>query len=236
MPYFYHADLTIDTTELHFSPEEAHHIRRVFRKQPGEQISITNGAGLLALASIEYQHGVVRCRIQEVRETPRRTEQQVTIALSTIRPNRMDWAVEKLTELGVDAIQPLWCHHTTIRTFKAKHLQKIAISAIKQSEQTYLPQIFPPLELMEWVNSQAVRRTTCRYIAHRADPAPLWLQHRPAPGDTTIIAIGPEGGFSETEIKQLISRNFLPVKLAEQILRTETAAVLAAGYFKCPIK
>lgn len=230
MPYFYHADLTLETTELHFPQDEARHIRRVFRTREGTQISVTNGAGLLAIASVEYRDGEVRCRIQEVRETPRRTEQRITIALSTIRPNRMDWAVEKLTELGVDAIQPLWCRHTTIRTFKTEHLRKIAISAIKQSEQTCLPQILPPMELSHWLDSRQVSTVSHRYLAHFSQNALLLPRQTPSFGKEAVIAIGPESGFSDAEIEQLIAREFIPVKLSPHILRTETAAVVAASY------
>ncbi len=234
MPYFYHASLTPDAAELQFPPEEARHIRRVFRTREGTQISVTNGAGLLALASVEYRNGEVWCRIQKVWEMPCRTRQRITIAFSIIRPNRMDWAVEKLTELGVTTIQPLRCRYTTIRTFKTDHLRKVAISAMKQSEQTYLPQIQPPMELSHWLDSRQVSTIPRRYLAHLSENAMPFIRQFPSSGVEAVIAIGPEGGFSEAEIEQLVAREFIPVKLSAHILRTETAAVIAAGYLTCP--
>ena len=237
MPFFYCAELTSHSHTVTLSAEESHHLRRVFRKQKGEAVRITNGQGLLASAVIDKTDANnIVCAIRHIEQISPQPERKITIALSTIRPNRMDWAVEKLTELGIGAIQPLHCSYTAIKTFKDKHLQKIAVSAIKQSEQTYLPRLHPPLTLLEWLNHPALNTIPNRFVAH-PDEETLPLSHHNISGSSgeIVVVVGPEGGFHETEVELMMTMNFSKVKLANQVLRTETAAIAAALHLTCLI-
>jgi len=233
MELFYCPSLNEHSRKVSLSPEESHHAKRVFRKKFGDVIRIINGAGLMASAVVEEisQHDVC-CQIQEINKISVPPERNIFIAISTIRPNRMDWAVEKLTELGIGTIQPIFTQHTSVKTFKTEHLQKIAVSAMKQSKQAYLPKLRSPLPFREWLEQNVFQDKQNRLIAHLDEAA------KPISGinlnfqKKIILAIGPEGGFSAEEISLSRNYGFQPVKLAHQILRAETAAITAAAQLK----
>lgn len=238
MPYFFSTKLSPQTQSVTLSPEESHHVRRVFRKSRGETIHLTNGEGWLATAIIDSVEGKgITCRIEHLEQVPPSPSHRITIALSTIRPNRLDWAVEKLTELGIGTIQPLFCTYTTVKSFKQDHLKKIAISAIKQSEQTYLPRLLSPVPLLEWLLHPTLEKIPNRVVAHQeVTSIPLADYHPNSPLEDMVAVIGPEGGFHSTEIERLKSHDFIPVELGEQVLRTETAAIVSASLLKLNLR
>ena len=233
MELFYSPQLTRTSATVELPPEEAHHVRKVYRKQPGEMIELTNGQGLWARGEVETADPRrLACIIREIREMPAPSARNITVALATIRPNRMDWAVEKLSELGVGAIQPLLTEFTSIKTFKTAHLEKIAVSAIKQSRQFYLPRLLTPLTFTAWLQKISAVDGSQRFLAHLQDDAVTFRTHPPAGDRPLTIAIGPEGGFSEEEIEQARATGFRFLKLNDAILRTETAAVSAISQAK----
>jgi len=147
----------------------------------------------------------------------------IEVAISTIRPNRMDWAIEKLTELGVQSIVPLHCHFTNYWQIKREHLQKIAISAMKQSRQYFLPEIKDVVSLEEWLLGTS-QQSGVKFLAH-----PRWEQSEKINtsrlSEKFFIAVGPEGGFHPDEISHAGQVGFELLPLGQTILRTETAAV-----------
>lgn len=232
MERFYAPDLLSTSETIELSPDESHHIIRVFRKHAGETVTIANGNGLMATATITGQtRKTVQCSIQSVEQISR-PEPELQIAISCIRPNRMDWAIEKLTELGVAAIQPLICEHTSVRHFKIDHSRKIAVSAMKQSGIAWLPELREPLTFSDWLAAEELQKSTVRMLAH-LDPSSLpvghFCQH---PAQKISVAIGPEGGFSTNEIAAANAANFRFAKLDNAILRAETAAIVAATQIK----
>jgi 16S rRNA (uracil1498-N3)-methyltransferase len=238
MEYFYSENLSSRDKQIKLSEEESRHLGKVQRKKPGDRIQITNGEGLLAEAIVaDEKSKSIICTIQSSRIIPSSPERNIHIALSTIRPNRMDWAVEKLTELGVGTISFFYSHFTSVRAFKVDHLRKIAISAIKQSQQAYLPQLNPPLPFSEWLHSFNEQENQMRLLAHLADKAQNMLKmqfdgihlNRQS---SIVVAIGPEGGFSKEELITGCEKGFRLVSLDNNILRTETAAVVAAAQCK----
>mgnify|MGYP005725489401 CR=1 FL=1 len=233
MELFYCPTLISNSTEVNLSPEESHHVKRVFRKKSGEPISLTNGSGLIATGNIRgFSAQSVTCQIQDIENIPIPPEQNIAVAISTIRPNRMDWAVEKLTELGVGVIQPILTQFTEIKTFKYNHLQKISISAIKQSKQAYLPQLRSPLPFRDWLYQLSISEVQNCFIAHLSARAESIPKLKLNADKKIILIIGPEGGFSEAEISIAEEKGIRTVKLAEQILRTETAAITAVAQLK----
>lgn len=233
MEFFYCVDLSDVSEVVQLSGEESHHLRRVFRKRSGDLIALSNGKGLLAEAVIEKDSAQkISCRIRNLRKILPPPERRIHLALSLIRPNRMDWAVEKLAELGAGSIQPLLCRFSSIKTFKAEHLRKIAVSAMKQSEQAYLPELLSPLSFEKFLRQLPPPESRLRLIAHRAEEAVSFKEIAVKPGQEILIAVGPEGGFSEEEVTQARESGFRPLKLAGQILRAETAAVVAVAQAK----
>lgn len=232
MERFYAPDLLSTSETIELSPDESHHIIRVFRKHAGETVAIANGNGLMATATITGQtRKTVQCSIQSVEQISR-PEPALQIAISCIRPNRMDWAIEKLTELGVAAIQPLICEHTSVRHFKIDHSRKIAVSAMKQSGIAWLPELREPLTFSDWLAAGDSRENDLRMLAHLDRESQPVGQFCRDSAQKISIAIGPEGGFSANEIAAADAANFRFAKLDNAILRAETAAIVAATQIK----
>ena len=232
MGLFYSENLSSQNKQVLLGEEEGRHLQNVLRKKQGDSIQITNGKGLLAEALIVAgKTKSLVCDVQSLRHMPSPPERNIHIALSTIRPNRLDWAVEKLTELGVGSISFFHSQFTSVRAFKADHLRKIAISAMKQSRQCFLPDINTPLPFSNWLQSLPKKGSQVRLLAHleesSKDPRQVKWGEK-----SLVIAIGPEGGFSENELTLATENKFVTVKIDNHILRTETAAVTAASQVK----
>jgi 16S rRNA (uracil1498-N3)-methyltransferase len=208
MELFYCPELSASSGSVTLSAEESHHARRVFRKRSGEPIELTNGKGLRSAAIItDSSSQKISCKIESIQQIPSPPERNIHIAMAAIRPNRMDWAVEKLTELGVGGIQPLFTGFTSVKAFKSEHLGKIAVSAMLEKD-------------------------SLRLIAHLTPESKTISQFRQISVSRIVFLIGPEGGFSDAEVILARRHNFYPLKLAGQVLRSETAAVTAAAQAK----
>jgi len=138
--------------------------------------------------------------------------------------DRMEWLVEKLTEVGVNRIVPLLCDRSERREIKTERLEKIAVSAMKQSLKAVLPAIDPMMPLRQAVADVQPRGRRfvgyCDDAVERCDFANVY-----EPGLDTVIFIGPEGDFSPAEVDMLINGGVMPVTFGDNRLRTETAAL-----------
>jgi 16S rRNA (uracil1498-N3)-methyltransferase len=139
--------------------------------------------------------------------------------------------VEKLTELGVIRIVPFISQYTSYHQVKLDHLGKVMISALKQSKQFYLPEISQPVKFMEWLD-KIKKREGYKYIAslhgNKASELPVLDKKL----KKCLVAIGPEGGFHQSELELADRYKFKTLKLGATILRTETAAVVAVARLK----
>ncbi len=206
------------------SPEDSRHAVKVLRKRKGDLIDLTDGAGhYLQGAILKDSPQELMVELTKVEMRPRANVNLIEVALPIIRPNRMDWAVEKLTELGVSKIAPITCAYSTTRQIKKAHLRKIMISAIKQSGQFYLPEIESVTGFAEWIKDITPKKGL-KYIAHQ-EIADKEIK-RSDPAGMIYLAVGPEGGFHPEEINLPLSSGFKILNLGESILRTETAAVV----------
>jgi 16S rRNA (uracil1498-N3)-methyltransferase len=142
--------------------------------------------------------------------------------------DRMEWFVEKAIEVGVDEISFLLCEHSERKNINLERIEKIAISALKQSMNLYLPTLN---ELVPFTKFIANQGTENRYIAHLEDEQRKLFKHEIADKKEILLLIGPEGDFSKAEIDLAIQQHYVPVSLGESRLRTETAAL--AGCFIC---
>jgi 16S rRNA (uracil1498-N3)-methyltransferase len=209
----------------HLDPTESKHCTKVLRKKAGDKIHITDGKGFLYEALIIVADPS-ECRF-EIQETKPETERSFSIHIAispTKHADRFEWFVEKAVELGVDRITVMNCEHTEYSHFKKDRLEKIAISAMKQSLRFTLPQIDGPIDFKIVVNEA---EAASKFIAHVDVNNPEHLKNAAQAHSEYVVLVGPEGDFSRREIELAISRNFRKVSLGSNRLRTETAGLAA---------
>lgn len=251
MQLFYSKEIT-PTGFCTLDAEESHHAVRVLRLREGDEMNVTDGRGNLYRCQI-VQADDRACVVSNAIAlsptcsaglrpqwsnplTPSHSLSlpQIHLAVApTKNPSRMEWLVEKAVEIGVGEITLLNCDHSERSFLKTDRLEKLAISAMKQSLHTVLPRINPPVNLKGWLNSQLpVLDSQSKFIAHcEADKPRVPLATALQPGKDTVVLIGPEGDFSEDEIALALECNFQPVSLGPARLRTETAALYAVTAF-----
>ncbi|MBQ9417865.1 MAG: 16S rRNA (uracil(1498)-N(3))-methyltransferase [Bacteroidales bacterium] len=233
MQLFYHKDLEAGAL-LTLDPEESRHAIKVLRRHAGDTLYLTNGRG-----------EAFDCRILDANPSACLVEASASpsaafpshastprlhLALApTKNPARTEWLVEKTVEMGISEIALLQCDHSERTFLKTDRLEKLAISAMKQSLRTTLPTILPPVSFAQWLTC---RSESQRLIAHcEADLPRTPLASALLPNRDTALLIGPEGDFSPSEIAAALDRGFLPVSLGHARLRTETAALFAVAAF-----
>lgn len=205
--------------------DTSRHVVQVLRMKNGEQLHLTDGLGHLLLAEItdaHKKHCTVAIR-QVTTSAP--ANQPVCIAISPVKNNsRFEWFLEKVTEIGVTEIIPLLCERTEKERFRHDRMNAICISAMLQSQQTWLPVLHEPQPF-----SAVTERNdfASKFIAHCADGLKNELSSQAA-DNGAIILIGPEGDFTQEEITRALDKGFIPVSLGQNRLRTETAGVVAA--------
>lgn len=231
-PWFYLPALST-TGAVALDEPAAKHVQ-VLRMREGDALVLTNGAGLIGNATIQTL-GKKQCMVNvlALQQQPRQVHRKVGMAISPLKNTaRLEWFLEKATELGVAEIFPISCHRTVREHFRYERLNSICISAMLQSQQAWLPALHQPLTyeaLMQQVAASEVDYHS-KWIAHCADFEKHHLAHAVKPGMTdSLLLIGPEGDFTEAEIVQAIQQNFAAVSLGDTRLRTETAGVVGAS-------
>ena len=230
LPFFYVADILLSSLSIVLNEETSRHIVLVLRMQNSEQLQLTDGNGNLFEAEIT-DNNRKKCVVKIIKTTTdsRQTTANITIAISLIKnTNRFEWFLEKSTEIGITAIIPLICSRTEKQHFRQERMQGILISAMLQSQQTWLPVLHAPTKFNEVIN-QATQQQ--KMIAHcEAEKSKTQLGQKLAnPSTAQLILIGPEGDFTPEEIEQALQNNFIAVALGNTRLRTETAGVVAAA-------
>lgn len=202
---------------------------RVRRLAVGDAVALFDGAGREAAATVDsVGPTTARLAVGAVREAPR-PRPHLTVLQAVIKGERMDWCLEKLVEVGVDAIVPCTCARTVVRLDDARRdsrhqrHQALAVAAARQCGRADLPAIAPVTPLAAALAAVTAQR---RLVAHPGG-APLGPAH--AGADTVALLIGPEGGLAPDELAQAAAAGFEPVSLGPTILRAETAGVLAAA-------
>ncbi len=224
MQLFYNPTLTKDSTRLDFDREESKHISKVLRKNVGDRIMVTNGLGSLFTGNIVALSNVCTIEITDV-NTTKPLHYHLHLAVAPTKMNdRYEWFLEKATEIGVSEITPIFCHNSERRKVNIERLEKIILSAMKQSNQFYLPKLNDAVEYSEFVSKKI---DGDKFIAHCVENDKATLKNEILPNNTCTILIGPEGDFSEKEIELAIKNLYIPVSLGQTRLRTETAAVVA---------
>ncbi|MEZ4904666.1 MAG: 16S rRNA (uracil(1498)-N(3))-methyltransferase [Spirosomataceae bacterium] len=207
--------------------DEAFHAAKVLRLREGAQISITDGVGNWFEAILK-QSNPKRCEVVIQKQTTHPPKPySIEIALApTKNIDRMEWFVEKATEIGIDKISFFYTQRSERKALKLERLQKIAISAMKQSLQTYLPTIIEIDDFAKFLIS--ANPTTQKFIAHLPESTPpASLLDVALPQRNYTVLIGPEGDFTTSEIQLTQQYDFQMITLGTTRLRTETAALVA---------
>lgn len=225
--YFYVPDAA-QQTEL--PSEEAMHALRVLRLKSGDEMFLMDGEGnyYRAQVTIAATH---RCFYEIMEKLPQERQWQGRVQLAiapTKMMDRIEWMVEKATEIGVDEVSFLNCQFSERRLVKTTRLEKIAVSAMKQSHKAFKPEINEMVAFKSFINAPREGR---RYIAHCYEEVPRSylfeeLQKTSGKEDATVM-IGPEGDFSIEEVKMAVDAGWISVHLGESRLRTETAGLSA---------
>jgi len=206
--------------------EEAHHLLKVLRHQEGDTVMITDGLGSIYTTKI-IDANPKKCSLKILQQDKKDTEKNYSLHIAiapTKNIDRLEWFLEKATEIGIDEVSPMICQHSERRIVKNERLQKVLISAMKQSLKSFLPVLHPLKTFPDLIKEcRAEQRYICTMDAQDS------LINRYDPLEKTIILIGPEGDFSKEEIAMALKHGFVPVSLGNSRLRTETAAVLACA-------
>jgi 16S rRNA (uracil1498-N3)-methyltransferase len=202
------------------------------RKQAGDEVMVTDGAGNLYTTTIaRIERDSVVANVVTVRKNFNESALRVTLAIGMFKnPSRIECAIEKCTELGVAAFIPLDTERVIPHSAKVARWEKIVLAAMKQSCRTILPDILP-IQSFEEVLAEAARFEV-KLIAHEAEELSMTIPAvmRTRPGiSSVIVCIGPEGGFTDEEVQQAKIAGFISVSLGQRRLRGETAAIAAAN-------
>ena len=228
MQLFYNPEILETTKEIIFDKVESAHIVRVLRKKEGDILHITNGKGFLFDAKIVIANDK-KClaSIIKTEQKPKPWNYYLHIAIAPTKNNdRIEWFLEKATEIGVDEITPIICSNSERRVVKNDRFEKIMQAAMKQSLKFTLPKLNEPIKFTEFIN-QEFEGKIC--IAHCEEQEKNLLKDIVKPNEKTTILIGPEGDFSSDEIKKALLKDFTPISLGESRLRTETAGLVAVN-------
>ncbi|PKP13827.1 MAG: 16S rRNA (uracil(1498)-N(3))-methyltransferase [Bacteroidetes bacterium HGW-Bacteroidetes-3] len=226
MQLFYNSQLTTNTKQFTFDKIESKHIVRVLRKKEGDKIFITNGLGQLFTSEILFADDK-KCLVKIVNLETQKNERNyyLHIAIAPTKLNdRFEWFLEKATEIGIDEITPIICEHSERKVLKLDRMEKIILSAAKQSLKFHFPKLNEPITFNAFMQCNFSGQL---FVAHCEKTSKKSLKSELKPNLKTTILIGPEGDFSSKEIKQSLDNNFIPVSLGKSRLRTETAGIVA---------
>ena len=206
--------------------EESQHAIKVLRLQIGDEITVVDGAGGYHKATItNAHHKHCAFKITETTLEFSKRDYKLHIAIApTKNIERLEWFIEKATEIGIDEITPIICRFSERKIVKEERLEKIIVSAAKQSVKAYFPKLNP---LCTFESLMKKHQASQKFIAHCYEEDKKLLQNEIAKSSDVLILIGPEGDFSKEEVLQAISLGFIPVSLGNSRLRTETAGVVA---------
>jgi len=233
MEYFYVKPEDVTSHGLTLRGDESKHLIRVLRKNIGDHIFVTDGNEMMYQAVIaEIGKTETRCTIAALHRKYNEPSVDVTLAVALLKnPARLDYLVEKTTELGVRTILPISCERTISQNEKHERLEKVALSAMKQCGRSWLPRIQTLQSLKSLIDNSS--HYQLKFILHeKTDSSHTVTSELKLHEDvhSLLIVVGPEGGFTEEEIAYAIHAGFKPISLGTRRLRTETAAVVVISH------
>ena len=228
IPRIYTGQTLSKNTLLELEPGPSAHIARALRMQPGDNLTLFNGEGGEYAATVKtVGKKTVSVEAGAHRDNNTESPLAVHLGIALSRGDRMDWIVQKATELGVQSLSPLLTERIEVKLKgeradkKRLHWQQIAIAACEQCGRNSLPEIKPLQSLTQWLGTTESDR---KYVLHHR--ALGETQHEESPSSIALL-IGPEGGLSPAEITQSEQAGYQSLKLGPRIMRTETAPLAA---------
>ena len=225
MQLFYTPD--INSHDYILSKDESRHCIQVLRKKIGDIIYLVDGKGGFYKARLIGDNPKsCHLKIDKLVRNYGKNDLHIHIAIAPTKMNeRFEWFLEKSTEIGINEITPILCEHSERKVLKYERMNKILIAAMKQSKQAYLPKLNAAISFNSFVSNNTMEE---RYIAHCAEnDEKKQLKEVIKKGADTLVLIGPEGDFSPKEIDHALKNGFSAVSLANNRLRTETAAIIS---------
>ena len=223
MHVFYTPDIQI---KAELPEEEAQHCIRVLRLTTGDEITLTDGKGCFYRAEISAATNK-RCMVtilETIGQDPL-WEGHLHIAMGpTKNMDRNEWFAEKATEIGMDELTFLNCRYSERKVIKTERIEKILVSAMKQSLKARLPKLNPMIDFDKFIEQKFDGQ---KFIAHCYEGEKPLLKDVFKRGEDALVLIGPEGDFSEEEVKKALDQGFVAISLGKSRLRTETAALVA---------
>lgn len=227
MHVFYTPDLEARSLYT-LNEEESRHCNKVLRLSVGDTVFLVDGRGGLyeAVIQSETKRNVTLAITKTTKEYQKRNHHLHIAVAPTKNIDRLEWFLEKATEIGIDEITPIICERSERKIVKEDRLQKVITSAVKQSLQAYHPVLNAAITFEQLLKQENTGAS--KLIAHCIDDAQRqYLKDLIQPHGHYLILIGPEGDFSPQEISSALEEQFLPVTLGNTRLRTETAALAA---------
>ena len=229
MPRFYCPPPLPLSGSFDLPPDAAYHAARVLRLRVGNRVEIFDGLGNECRGVIA-ELGGKRVVVGEIRtvNTDRESPLPVMVAQALSSSEKMDWVIQKATELGVTEIQPLDTERSVARLTaeraakRLEHWRQVAISACEQCGRNVLPSIHAPLDIMVWLQ-QIKELPDAKFILLPEGAASLHAQAKPQ--GKVVLLIGAEGGFTQAESDSALRCGFTPIRMGARVLRTETAAI-----------
>lgn len=225
MHVFYTPD--INSNEYVLNEDESKHCIKVLRLNIGTEVHLIDGVGGLYKAEIvSLSKKNVTLRVIEAAHNYNKRNHHLHIAVApTKNIDRLEWFLEKATEIGIEEITPIICDRSERRVVKEDRLVKVVTSAVKQSLQAYHPKINPQINLSDFFKQE---NDTNKMIAHCIDEqSRQYINQVAGPNQNYTILIGPEGDFTPQEIELALQNGYKPLTLGNTRLRTETAALAA---------
>lgn len=224
MQIFYAPNIAGNTYIL--PEEESKHCIRVLRLNVGDEITLIDGKGNLFTASIANPNPK-RCEVivTDVKTEFGKHDFYLHIAIApTKNIERLEWFLEKATEIGIDEITPILCDRSERKVVNNERLEKIIVSAVKQSIKAYVPKLNEMISLKHFLNRNV---DGSKFIAHCNSWELPPLKNSVQPNSRATILIGPEGDFTPAEVEQCVGKGYQEISLGTSRLRTETAGIVA---------
>ena len=224
MHVFYTPDIA---TQCEMPEEEAGHCLRVLRLTVGDEVTLTDGKGNFYKAVISAATNK-RCQLKVIETIPQEKGWNgwLHVAMApTKNMDRTEWFAEKATEIGFDELTFLNCRYSERKVIKTERIEKILVSAIKQSLKANKPVLNEMMDFNKFITQDFKGQ---KFICHCYEGEKKLLKEALVPGEDALILIGPEGDFSEEEVAKAMEAGFQPVSLGKSRLRTETAALVAS--------
>ncbi|MGE5466664.1 MAG: 16S rRNA (uracil(1498)-N(3))-methyltransferase [Ignavibacteria bacterium] len=230
LPRFHVPDGLAPGATVDLPDEAAHHAARVLRLGDGDPVILFDGRGGEWFARLQRTGNAMRAALESFAPEDRAAALGITLVQALPAADKMDWIVQKATELGVAAIQPVAARRSVVRLSgermerRGRHWQQVAVAACEQCGLNRVPTVAPLLDLPQYLGMPAPENDTRLFLSPEAVGR---LADMAAPLGPLTLLVGPEGGFEEGEVRAIAAAGFRTMRLGPRVLRTETAGIAA---------